>query len=40
MGPRKYSADDWTPKSEGPAATDLKSNLGYLMGLYKNTYPY
>lgn len=40
LGPRKHSADDRTPKSEGPAAEDLKSNLGYLMGLYKNTYPY
>lgn len=40
LGPRKYSAADWTPKSGGPAAEDLKSNLGYLMGLHKNTYPY
>jgi hypothetical protein len=37
---KRSSAEDQRPRAEAPLATDLKSNLGYLLGVYRNSYPY
>lgn len=40
LGPRKYSSDGWSPKSEPPVAENLRSRLGYLMGINRDIEPY
>jgi hypothetical protein len=40
LGYRKYLSKDWSQKYEPPVAENLRSRLGYLMGINKNVEPY
>ena len=40
LGPRKYDNSGWQTKYDPPVAENLRSRLGYLMGINKDVTPY